>query len=275
VVVDGLLGTASRVAWGLDLAVDMPMSVGAAMGPVRSNGSAIPGGGSAAASAVHAGSGVSSHAGAHSASMGTMSMTVGSHATNILPSWLAVGWTLVFLAILAVHGRHALDSDGQRRQWHIGHVLMALGMAFMFALFADAFSTPTGLWSAAFAGLAIAVVLSMIVMALAGRGTNPLWLLMAIDLAAMAYMWSPSGPQAAIAWPLVAYFAWQAALWSTNWMRRLDGRTIFGGAVGVTAEGALVETVAEPLICHQDLRVSMAAMTLGMAYMFAAMQLLT
>ena len=99
-VVDGLLGTASRVAWGLDLAVDMPMSVGAAMGPVRSNGSAIPGGGSAAASAVHAGSGVSSHAGAHSASMGTMSMTVGSHATNILPSWLAVGWTLVFLAIV-------------------------------------------------------------------------------------------------------------------------------------------------------------------------------
>jgi hypothetical protein len=32
-----------------------------------------------------------------------------------------------------IHARHALDSDGQRRLWHSGHVLMALGMVFMFA----------------------------------------------------------------------------------------------------------------------------------------------
>jgi hypothetical protein len=41
----------------------------------------------------------------------------------------------------------------------------------------------------------------------------------------------------------------------------------------VTPDGALAASVAEPLICYKDLRVSMAAMTLGMAYMFAAMQL--
>ena len=55
-------------------------------------------------------------------------------------------------------------------------------------------------------------------------------------------------------------------------MRNFDERTILGGAVSVTPEGALAATVAEPLICYKDLRVSMAAMTLGMAYMFAAMQ---
>jgi hypothetical protein len=32
-------------------------------------------------------------------------------------------------------------------------------------------------------------------------------------------------------------------------------------------------SAAEPLVCFRDLRVSMFAMTLGMAYMFAAMQL--
>ncbi len=72
----------------------------------------------------------------------------------------------------------------------------------------------------------------------------------------------------------MAYFAVQALLWSTNRIRDFDERTILGGAVSVTPEGALAASVAEPLICFKDLRVSMAAMTLCMAYMFAAMQLL-
>jgi|HubBroStandDraft_2_1064218.scaffolds.fasta_scaffold04412_3 hypothetical protein len=203
----------------------------------------------------------------------SMSMTVGGH-TNILPSWLAVIWMLVFFAIVAIHGRHVLESDGQRRSWHSGHVLMAIGMAVMFApASVDYFNIPTGFWSLAFANGAIAVVLWMLVQMFAGRGANPLWLLIAFDFAAMAYMWSPTGFQAPITWLLVAYFAGQAVLWGTNRMRDLDERTIFGGAASVTPDGTLAASVAEPLICFKDLRVSMAAMTLGMAYMFAAMQL--
>ena len=41
----------------------------------------------------------------------------------------------------------------------------------------------------------------------------------------------------------------------------------------VTPEGSITLEAAEPLVCFRDLRVSMFAMTLGMAYMFAAMQL--
>jgi hypothetical protein len=218
----------------------------------------------------------SSHASAvtHAISMGSMSMTAGGHATNILPSWLAVIWMLAFFVVIAVHARHVLESAGQRRYWHSGHVLMAIGMAFMFApASVDYFDIPIGFWSLAFANCAIAVVLWVLVQALAGRGANILWLALAFDFAAMAYMWSPSGFQAPITWLLVAYFAGQALLWGTDRMRDLDERTIFGGAVSVTPEGALAASVAEPLICFKDLRVSMAAMTLGMAYMFAAMQL--
>jgi Domain of unknown function (DUF5134) len=214
--------------------------------------------------------------GMHSMSMGSMSMTVAGHTTNILPNWLAVIWMLVFLAIIAVHGRHVLESEGQRRVWHSGHVLMAVGMAVMFApASVNHFNIPAGFWSLAFANAAIAIVLWMLVQAFAARGTNLLWLLMAFDLAAMAYMWSPSGFQAPVTWLLVAYFTAQAVLWGTNRMRDFDERTIFGGAVTVTPDGALAASVAEPLICYKDLRVSMAAMTIGMAYMFAAMQLLT
>ena len=38
-------------------------------------------------------------------------------------------------------------------------------------------------------------------------------------------------------------------------------------------DGTVALSAAEPLVCFRDLRVSMFAMTLGMAYMFAAMQL--
>jgi hypothetical protein len=216
-----------------------------------------------------------SHTGAmHSMSMGAMSMSAGGGATNILPSWLAVIWMLVFFVIIAIHGRHVLESQGQRRWWHSGHVLMAIGMAFMYAPpSVDSLNIPTGFWSLAFANAAIAIVLWMLVQAFAGRGTNLLWLVMAFDLGAMAYMWSPSGFQAPITWILVAYFAAQAVLWATDRMRDFDERTLLGGGVSVTPDGALAASVAEPLICFKDLRASMAAMTLGMAYMFAAMQL--
>jgi Domain of unknown function (DUF5134) len=277
VLVAGLVAAALRFAnvAAAEKSGGMTMSGGSSTTHTSSTGSTMPVAGSSASSMAHTGSTAASHmSGMHSMSMGSMSMTVGGHTTNILPNWLAVLWMLAFFVIIAIHGRHVLESEGQRRWWHSGHVFMALGMAVMFApASVDHFNIPPGFWSLAFTNAAIAIVLWMMVQAFSGRGTNLLWLLMAFDLGAMAYMWSPSGFQAPITWLLVAYFAGQAVLWGTNRMRNLDERTILGGAVSVTPEGALAASVAEPLICYKDLRVSMAAMTLGMAYMFAAMQL--
>jgi hypothetical protein len=214
--------------------------------------------------------------GGHTTSIGGMSMSAAHGSTNILPDWLAVIWTLVFVAIIIVHIRHVLDSDdGQRRIWHSGHVLMAFGMAFQFAPSSlDHFNIPAGFWQLAFANAAIAAVLWILMQAVSGRAVNVLWLVMAIDLGAMAYMWSPSGFQAPLTWLLVAYFAAQSLLWVTNRMREVDHRALFGGSLSITPGGAVAMSAAEPLVCFRDLRVSMSAMTLGMAYMFAAMQLL-
>jgi len=217
-----------------------------------------------------------SHGAGHATSLGGMPMSGGgSGTTNILPEWLAVIWTLVFIVIIVVHALHLRDSEGQRRIWHSGHVLMAFGMAFMFAPSSiDHFNIPSGFWQLVFANGAIAILLWMLVQAMSGRVVNALWLIMAIDLGAMAYMWSPSGFQAPITWILVAYFALQTVLWLTNRMRDIDHRTLFGGGFSVAPDGAVAISAAEPLVCFRDLRVSMSAMTLGMAYMFAAMQLL-
>ncbi len=230
---------------------------------------------SGGSSMAHMGSSAASH-GTHM-SMGGLVMSVGSNSTNILPSWLTVIWMLVFFAIIVIHARHVLESTGQQRIWHSGHVFMAIGMAFQFAPGSvDSFNIPPGFWSLAFANAAIAILLWVLVQLFAGNATNLLWLTMAFDLGAMAYMWSPSGFQAPITWILVAYFTAQSLLWATDRIRSFNERTIFGGGGGniaVTPEGTMTATVAEPLICFKDLRVSMSAMTLGMAYMFAAMQL--
>jgi preprotein translocase subunit SecG len=217
-----------------------------------------------------------SHGGGHSASVGGMSMSASAHGTtNILPEWLAVIWTLAFIAIIVIHTLHLRDTHGQRRLWHSGHVLMAFGMAFMFAPSSiDHFDIPSGFWQLAFANGAIATVLWMLAQALNGRAINVLWLVMATDLGAMAYMWSPSGFQAPLTWLLVAYFAAQSLLWVTNRMRDVDHKTLLGGGFSVTPGGAVAMSAAEPLVCFRDLRASMFAMTLGMAYMFAAMQLM-
>ncbi|HEX4116274.1 MAG TPA: DUF5134 domain-containing protein [Solirubrobacteraceae bacterium] len=217
-----------------------------------------------------------SHGGGHSSSIGGMSMSAAHGTTNILPAWLAVIWTLVFIAIIVIHTRHVLDSDGQRRVWHSGHVLMALGMAFMFAPASiDYFNIPAGFWQLVFANGAIAALAWILVQALNGGAVNVLWLVMAIDLGAMAYMWSPSGFQAPLTWILVAYFVAQSLLWVTDRMRDVDHKTLWRGSFSVTPGGAVAIEAAEPLVCFRDLRVSMFAMTLGMAYMFAAMQLLS
>ena len=198
----------------------------------------------------------------------------GQHVVNILPTWLAVIWTLVFAAIFVIHVRHLRETRGQRRLWHSGHVLMALGMGFMFAPASiDRIDIPASFWQLIFAGAALVIAAWMLTEVAERRAVNALWLVMASDLAAMVYMWSPSGYRPAVTWLLVAYFAAQSALWVSDRMRLIDHHAM-PGAVSVTPEGAVGSAVAVPLICFRDIRVSMSAMTFGMAYMFAAMQLL-
>jgi hypothetical protein len=63
-------------------------------------------------------------------------------------------------------------------------------------------------------------------------------------------------------------------LWITNRMRDVDHKPLLRGGLSVTPNGAVTVAAAEPLVRFRYLRATMFAMTLGMAYMFAATQLL-
>jgi hypothetical protein len=219
------------------------------------------------------------HPGTHAAVPG-MSMSAGHSATNILPEWLALIWTLVFVVLLAIHVRHLIDTHGERRVWHSSHVLMALGMTFMFAPASiDHFNIPAAFWQLAFANAAGAAIAWILIQALSGRAVNILWLVISTDLAAMVYMWSPEGFVAPISWLFVAYFAIQGLAWAADHFRRLEREHQIPGIARLSIDAggtaAVSPATAQPLVCEADLRPTMAVMAFGMAYMFAAMQLLS
>jgi hypothetical protein len=197
---------------------------------------------------------------------------------GILPEWLAVIWLLVFAAIVASHCRHLLASHGQRRVWHAGHVIMAVGMTVMYATSVVHGIHASSVWEVVFGYAAAATLAWMLVQLLYRRAINVLWAMMVLDLSAMAYMWSPSDLVAPVSWLLVGYFSAQAALWAVSAHRRIDGRWQIAGGARMSPSGdgdvTLSTARSEPLICELEIRPSMIAMTLGMAYMFVAMQLL-
>ena len=132
-------------------------------------------------------------AGGSHTTMGGISMTVAHGATNILPAWLSVIWTLIFLTIVVVHALHVSETHGERQLWHSAHVLMAVGMLFMFAPPSlDHFGVPAAFWQLLFATAAVGLVIWMLVELTNGVAVNRLWLAITFDLAAMAYMWSPT-----------------------------------------------------------------------------------
>ncbi len=212
----------------------------------------------------------------------SMGQPLAVHETlNLLPEWIGVVGTLVFVLVAASHLLHLAQTSGERRWWHVTHVTMAIGMAFMYVPAAlDPFAISSQFWQLLFAAVAFAVG-ARVVAALLGRASeNPLWALTAIELGTMVYMWSTGSFVSALSWLLVAYLVLEAGLWAFNAYRAIDGDApLFRWtALAPATDGApvLVATApAKSLIGGLDISVSMTAMALGMAYMLAAMQLMT
>lgn len=234
------------------------------------------GGHHAASASAH----VSHHAAASHGAMSQMAMGSGAamHSSlNLLPDWLGYIGVAVFLLIAASHLRHLVRATGERKPWHATHVLMAIGMAFMYAPTAiDPFGIPALFWRLLFgAGAALAAV--RLVIEWDAKAPSPLWLVTAIDLVAMVYMWSASAFTPALTWTLVAYFSLQAVLWAADAYRRIDsGIPLVGWGVMSNScyegVGAIAGVRSESLLGGLDIGVSLAAMAVGMAYMLAAMQ---
>jgi hypothetical protein len=203
----------------------------------------------------------------------TMSTSRGSSSMpGLLPEWLGIVGAAIFVMIAASHLRHLVTADGQRRPWHACHVLIAVGMAFMYAPSAiDPLGIPAGFWQVVFA---VACVLAALwSMGGAQRAPTLMWLLTAIDLGAMACMWTPN-VSASLCWALVVYLGAQASLWALDAYRRVDGAApvINFSALSAAPAGMSLPVAAraESLLGDVDISVSMVLMSVGMAWMFAA-----
>jgi hypothetical protein len=220
-----------------------------------------------------------SHHGQHPApGMALAHSGAGHGAVNLLPEWLGIVGVAIFLLIAISHLRHLAMTSGERAPWHACHVLMALGMMFMYAPAAiDAPAVPAAFWRIVFA--ATGGVVALWALGGARRAPNLIWLLTAVDLGAMVYMWSPGAFTASLTWVLVTYLVAEAGLWAIDAYRRGDGGTPIIGLTMASAgaDGGAVAVGALPaaLLGDLDISASMIGMTLGMAYMFAAMQLMT
>lgn len=206
----------------------------------------------------------------------------GTGGVDLFPAWLGIGAAAMFALIAVSHLRYLAGTRGQRRSWHACHVLMAAGMAFMYAPTSiDPLGIPDGFWRLTFASAGLMAA----VWALGDgrRAPNLMWLLTALDLGAMLYMWSPGSSVATLSWMLTAYFALQAAMWALDAYRRIDGSAPIVdwrllSPVADARVGAITlarpTTASASLLGELDIGVSMIAMTLGTVYMLAAMQLM-
>jgi methionine sulfoxide reductase heme-binding subunit len=178
-----------------------------------------------------------------------------------LPCALMVIAALVYVVILVVHVGHLRDIGIRGRVWHLGHVLMALGMIDMFVP-TGRMPVPAGVGAVVFALAALVMLGFTAALAVRGERVGWLWPVAGFDLAAMAYMFTlPGAPW--LTGLLVGWFVLQAAGWATG--------VLPGVGVGQPPDrsGASVGSGYHDL----SVRVTLAAMGLGMAYMFLAMQL--
>jgi hypothetical protein len=195
---------------------------------------------------------------------------------GLLPIWLELLGAVLFGAIALSHLRHMVQTAGQRRPWHACHVLMAVAMACMYAPgHGTHLPAVPGLWRVALA--AAGLLAAAWAWWGAAESLNPVWLLTALDLGAMLYMWSP-GPSSRAASALVMlYLLGDAVMWTLDVHRSLERQPSLlrwlplADPRGGTLATAVLDARAGALLGDLDISPSMVVMSLGMAYMLLAM----
>jgi hypothetical protein len=181
-----------------------------------------------------------------------------------LPLGLRVSAVVVYGAVVVVHFWHLRVAELRERVWHAAHVLMALGMIDMFAPTRELIvAGDLGKW--VFAVAAVSTLAYVAAAVVRSESLGWLWLAAAADLAAMVYMFvTPIAGFAWLTWVLAGWTALQALGWLTG---SLPTRADLGSAAG-----RRVAATAYPSSRMVSIRVSLAAMNLGMAYMLLAME---
>jgi hypothetical protein len=224
--------------------------------------------------------------------------SAGDVSSSWLPTWFGVLFTLVFIGILAVHLGHLGAMTGRPRLWHGSHALMALGMIDMFWP-GDRGVVAASVGEITF-GIVAGALLALAVVGAARGARSWLWLVAALDSVGMASMFAMSSTYDLLVSTLVAtWFAMEAFGWASGRLdavaqreglmaaqccaqadecsQQQDARlNTRGGAVATSplATSLLATAVAAQhrAVQEKSVRISLALMSVGMAYMVLAMR---
>ena len=177
-------------------------------------------------------------------------------------------WMAALCVVLVFHCGHLIRMHGERRWYHGAHVVMLLGMLYMYASVAFGLELlPAHVWLTVYVATSAAIIIWIWERYRQRRSLGHLWIVALVQQGAMIYMWAPMKY-----WlPLVSYaFAAYFALETSAWLTRACIKPA-PGAVAAGADGSLVMPLA-----HRSIRgdICMAIMAASMGYMFVGMQLL-
>jgi hypothetical protein len=185
----------------------------------------------------------------------------GGPYVNLLPLWLQVIWVIVLAAVTAGHLLTLGFARAEARFWSAAHALMGVGMIYMFLPWVAEPPIPARAFVVLFA---FAAAICLIALAGAwndGRPVRVMWMLVTLDMAAMAYMFQLADRGAwLLTYALVAWYCASAIGWS------------YGVAdAGLTKCCAVPFGQLRPIPPLPLARAGQAVMGVAMAWMFLAM----
>jgi hypothetical protein len=222
---------------------------------------------------------------------------------DLLPLWVTWLWLVALPAVLILHCGHFVRMGGQHRWFHASHILMLVGMLYMFASMAFQWTWFSSSWWVVSFGLSTAAIAGWMILRFVQRGPfSFLWIFALVMQAAMIYMWMPNWAPA-LTWTVVVYFgvetvAWLGGLLDDSKPAMAVGpgdrsvvvpvavapHSVTAPASAATRPGGMaVGLLDEPkpatafqAMGHDSVvaRAGMAIMAASMGYMFAAMQMM-
>jgi len=187
---------------------------------------------------------------------------------DLLSETPSLVWIAALAAVLLFHCSHLFRMCGEPRWYHSAHVVMLLGMLYMFAGVAFGLHLlPSNAWTLVYVATSTAILGWILIRLARGRSFKKLWAVALVQQVAMIYMWAPMR-----VWlPLltcgfVLYFIAEVVAWLANAYSKLEPLAA-AEAHARHSGGSL-----EPRSVFGD--VCMTIMAASMAYMFVAMQLM-
>lgn len=140
----------------------------------------------------------------------------------LLPEWLRFGWAVALVAVIVTHVWHGYCTPGQHRWWHAGHVLTAAGMVVMYLPGSMAQPDLSLGGMGLFGGVAAITAGATAVLRHREGVLNPLWVVSAVDMLIMAYMWLPPATRPSVLdYALAGYLGCQLLAWSLGLWERV------------------------------------------------------